>query len=58
MNPPCKDCTFYLMNEKNSHYGECWRYPPTFKSTSGIKDDRPRVFVLDWCGEFKERPKE
>ena len=54
----CENCRF-LSNWHDDVKGECRRYPPQVIWALDEEDSFfPKVFISEWCGEFKEKEKE
>ena len=61
----CERCVHYHSSGRVRDQGTCYRYPPTFdpeyfRLNAGDAPEetrsaflRPKVFDVDWCGEFK-----
>jgi len=49
----CQDCTYFI-GDINSQYGMCRRFPPSPHGNDFIQS---RVWIKNWCGEFKKKEK-
>lgn len=54
----CNNCRFFHMEPRSLReghdYGECRMKPPTVVANATTSITQwPRVWVKDWCGEFK-----
>ena len=54
----CGTCKYFDRNQSAKVSGLCRRYAPRVLSASGIRNEWPKVFEGDWCGEHEKQHQE